>query len=78
MPTPKNGLAIKKEVLQLIADNIGTKTAEMYRDFYDANKAEAALNSAEELLAEFVGRQKAAEQVRLVRTRFNLDKVKAV
>jgi hypothetical protein len=78
MPAAKNGPAIKKEVLKLIKENIGSKTADMYRDFYDAHSPEVAVASAEELLVEFVGRQRASEQMNDLRLRFHVAKAKAV
>ncbi len=78
MPAAKNGQAIKTEVLKLITENIGSKTADMYRDFYDAHTPEVAVASAEELLVEFVGRQRAFEQIRVLRLRFKLSKARSV
>ncbi|MEK7183440.1 MAG: hypothetical protein AAB776_02270 [Patescibacteria group bacterium] len=78
MPAAKNGQAIKDEILKLIAESIGTKTADMYRGFCDSQPPETAIASAEELLVEFVGRDRATEQVKVLRAKFNLGKVKAV
>ena len=78
MPAAKNGQAIKTEVLRIITESIGSKTADMYRDFYDAQTPEVAVASAEELLVEFVGRQRAAQQMKELRDRFKLVKAKAV
>lgn len=74
----RNGQAIKDDVLKLITDNIGSKTAEMYRDFYDAHAPEVAVASAEELLVEFVGRQRATEQMQTLRTKYKIAKAKLV
>ena len=78
MPAAKNGQAIKKEVLRIITENIGSKTADMYRDFYDAQPPEVAVTSAEELLVEFVGRQRAGQQMSLLRAKFSLVKARRV
>jgi hypothetical protein len=74
MPAAKNGQAIKDAVLQVITNNIGSKTADMYRDFYDVHPPEVALASAEELLVEFVGKQRANLEIQGLRTRFKLAK----
>ena len=78
MPATKNGQAIKNELLRIITENIGSKTAGMYRDFYDEHTAEVALASAEELLAEFVGRDRARHQIVALRAKFSLTKSKSV
>jgi|GEM_PF-3282972 len=74
MPAAKNGQAIKAEVIRIISENIGSKTADMYRGFCDAHTPDTAIASAEELLVEFVGRQRANEQIRSLRQKFKLVK----
>ena len=78
MSAVKSGKAIKEALLRIITESIGSKTADMYRDFYDAQSTEVAIASAEELLVEFVGRQRATEQIRNLRQTFKLVKAKAV
>lgn len=78
MPAVKNGQAIKTEVLRIITESIGSKTADMYRDFYDAQTPEVAVASAEELLVEFVGRQRAGQEMKMLREKFKLTKAKAI
>jgi hypothetical protein len=76
MPAAKTGQAIKDAVLQVITKNIGSKTADMYRDFYDAHPPEAAIASAEELLVEFVGKERASLEIETLRQQFKLVKAK--
>jgi hypothetical protein len=78
MPVAKSGQAIKEAVLKLITENIGKKTADMYRDFYDAHSTDIAVASAEELLVEFVGRQRATQQIQELRQTFKMVKARAV
>jgi hypothetical protein len=78
MPVARKFPALKVELIKIITENIGSKTADMYSDFYDANSPDVALASAEELLVEFIGKQRAVERIAPLRQQFNLSKALAV
>ena len=78
MPAAKNGQAVKDAIIKIITENIGAKTADMYRGFFDAHSVDVAVASAEELLVEFVGRRRAELEIKELRQTFKLAKAKAV
>lgn len=54
---------LKTALLALITRHIGQKTADLYRAYYDSQSQRSAIASAENLLAEFIGREMAKNEV---------------
>ncbi len=63
---------LKDALIDLIARHIGQKTADMYCSYYDAQSPSTALTSAENLLAEFIGKEMARDEMEQVRTAFRI------
>lgn len=64
---------LKKTLIDLIARHIGQKTADMYCSYYEAQSPSAALMSAENLLAEFIGKELARDEMSQVRATFRVQ-----
>ena len=54
---------IQEKVLELIEQNLGQYTAELYKNFYRDKDAETILISCEQILAELLGEQSAKKHM---------------
>lgn len=52
-----------EKALQLISDNLGDYTANLYRDFYKDKDRDTIIKSAEELLNEMLGESNTQELI---------------
>lgn len=78
MPVDRKFAGLKDELVKIITENIGGKTADMYCDFYDDNTPAVSLDSAEDLLIEFIGQQRTKEKIAPLRSQYSLSKVPVV
>ncbi len=64
--------ALKDAVLEIITRHIGKKTADMYCSYYDSHPEQIAIVSAENLLAEFIGKDMAKKEMTILCRQFKI------
>jgi hypothetical protein len=61
---------MKQEIISILEINIGTVTANMYRDFYKDKDPDTIFASAKELLDEFIGNKKEKEIMEKIQKKY--------
>ena len=67
--------AIKQHVLWVIFKNLGETTAKIYREFSQNKEPETILKSANELLTEMMGKEKAQKELEEIFLKYNLNSI---
>jgi hypothetical protein len=56
--------SIKKEAIRIIGKYFGNQTADLYANFYDDKTDEVVLASIEEMLVDFIGKEKTEQEIK--------------
>lgn len=54
------------EISAIISRNLGARSANLFREFYQGDATDQQMKGAEDLLADILGRKKAREQLQVV------------